>query len=117
MVEFLLNIGHHDGKTTSKKIADDMAHDLFGKMVGNVIDGKIIGEEGQYMITGGSDKDGFPMRKDLPLEGRKKLYIAKGIGFRTKRRGERKRKRVHGGLVTEDIYQINMKKIENAESS
>ncbi len=60
-------------------------------------------------ITGGSDKDGFPMRKDLPGPRRKKLLVSKSIGFNALEGGLRRRKTMRGNTVSPDTLQINMK--------
>jgi small subunit ribosomal protein S6e len=60
-------------------------------------------------ITGGTDKDGFPMRKDLPGMGRKRLLLSKSVGFRPKEKGLRKKKSVRGNTINQDVVQINMK--------
>ena len=43
----------------------------------------------EFGITGGSDSDGFPMRKDLPGTQKRKLLLTKGVGFKGKLRGKR----------------------------
>jgi small subunit ribosomal protein S6e len=72
-------------------------------------------------ITGGSDKDGFPMRPDLDGVVRKKALLTKGVGFRGikkirkvkyKVRGMRKRKYIRGNTISDSIVQINFKIIE-----
>lgn len=116
MVEFLINIGDPSGKTEHKKISDEQATALIGMQVGSEVDGSLIGYDGEkFIITGGSDKDGFPMRRDLPGPGRKKLYIAESTGFRAKRKGERARKTVRGNTISDDIAQINMRRITPAK--
>ncbi len=56
---------------------------LIGMKIGDQIDGTAIGLSGfKVQITGGSDKDGFPMRADLPGVQRKKALLTKGVGFR-----------------------------------
>ena len=109
MVEFLLNIGDPSGKTEHKKISDAEATNLIGLSVGDIIEGEQIGSPGEkFRITGGSDRDGFPMRRDIAGPERKRIYIAHSTGFISKRQGERKRKRVRGNTIADDIYQINM---------
>ena len=46
-----------------------------------------LGLEGyEAKISGGSDKQGFPMRTDIPGIARKKIFIKGGIGFHPKRK-------------------------------
>ena len=48
------------------------------------------------------------MRKDILGGGKKFVLLSGGVGFKSKRKGLRKRKIVRGKMVTEDTYQINM---------
>ncbi len=85
---------------------------LYGKKIGDKFDGSLIGLPGYVLeITGGTDKDGFPMRPDLEGTVRKKLLLAGGPGYRPERKGVRKRKTVRGNTIAEDIAQINCKVI------
>ena len=95
---------------------------LIGKKIGDKFDGSLIGLTGfTLQITGGSDKDGFPMRPDLEGTIRKKALLTKGVGFRGvkkikkkkyKRKGMRKRKYIRGNTISEHIIQVNCKVIE-----
>ena len=86
---------------------------LIGLKVGDAFDGSILGLEGfKLQITGGSDKDGFPMRSDLQGSGRKKVLLSSPPGFHPTKKGMRKRKYVRGNQVSQDIIQINCKIIE-----
>ena len=58
-------------------------------------------------LTGGSDKNGFPMKKDVEGPRRIKSLLSGGIGFKPKRDGQRRRKTVRGNTVSDDIVQIN----------
>ncbi len=60
-------------------------------------------------ITGGSDKDGFVMRKDLPGQQRAKLLLSGGTGYRPARKGARKRKTVRGNTISPSTVQLNLK--------
>jgi small subunit ribosomal protein S6e len=83
---------------------------LVGKVLGDKISGELINAHGfEFEITGGSDKEGFPMRKDIRGTKRVKAVLSGGTGFRPKSKGERRRKSVRGNQVSEDIIQINLK--------
>ena len=69
----------------------------------------------EFEITGGTDKDGFPMRFSLEGASRKKLLLTKGPGVKIKRKGARIRKMVRGNVVAEDIKQINVKVIKEGD--
>jgi small subunit ribosomal protein S6e len=86
---------------------------LVGLKIGDKFDGGVLGLSGfNLQITGGSDKDGFPMRPDLPGTARKKALLTSGPGFRSDTRGLRRRKYVRGNLISTDIMQVNCKIVE-----
>jgi len=98
-----------DGMSYQTPVAGHHANSLIGKKIGDVIDGIFVGLPGYKLkITGGSDKDGFPMRKDLPGPRRKKLLVTKGIGFQPDKGGLRKKKTMRGNTVAPDTLQINL---------
>lgn len=81
-----------------------------GTRIGKTVDGASIGLTGyKIQITGGSDKDGFPMRIDVPGRGRKKALLGDGPCYRPKSKGIKRRKTVRGNVLTKDIVQINAK--------
>ena len=109
MVELRLVIGYQ-GKTKQIKLDDAQAKKLHGLKIGSKVKGDDFGLPGYELeITGGTDKDGFPMRKDLQGTARKKLLLASGPGYKPKEKGVRKRKMIRGNTVAEDIAQLNMK--------
>ena len=83
------------------------------KKIEDIIKGDVFGMNGyELQITGGSDRSGFPMRKDLQMGGREKILIAKGVGFKSRRKGIRKRKSVVGSLVNQNTAQLNLKVVK-----
>jgi len=111
MVEFKVVVNNpKDGKSYNVQVTGHHANSLIGKKIGDEVDGIFVSLPGyKLQITGGTDKDGFPMRKDLPGMTRKRLLLTKGVGFRPKEKGLRKRKMVHGNTISQNIVQINMK--------
>ncbi len=102
-------IGSKDGKSYKA----DLSEKLVGKKVGETIDGSLIGLEGyELLITGGSDKQGFPLRKDVEGQKRVKSMLSKTPGFKPKRKGERRRKSVRGKIIAEDVAQVNLKVVK-----
>lgn len=98
------------GKMYQTPVTGHHANSLIGKRIGDVVDGIFVGLPGYKLeISGGSDKDGFPMRKDLPGPRRKKLLMSKSVGFNSKKSGLRRRKNVRGNTISPDTLQINMK--------
>jgi small subunit ribosomal protein S6e len=99
-----------DGKSYQAPVSGHHANTLIGKKIGDVIDGIFVGLPGYKLtITGGSDKDGFPLRKDLPGPRRKKLLVSKSTGFRAKESGLRKKKHFRGNTISPDTVQVNLK--------
>jgi len=91
---------------------------LIGLSIGDRFDGSIIGLTGYTLeITGGSDKDGFPMRSDIPGTGRRKLLLSGGVGYRPKEKHIRRRKSVRGKKISEDISQVNVKVVEKKKGA
>lgn len=98
------------GQSRSIELEGNRAVPLVGRKLGEVIDGSIVDMSGQELrLTGGSDKDGFPMRPDVHGGVRIRALISGGTGFRSYKKGERKRKSLRGNVITEDIVQVNMK--------
>jgi small subunit ribosomal protein S6e len=109
-LEFKLNIGDKTGKCYTKTIRDAQANSIIGLKIGSKIDGNLIGlPSWEFIITGGSDRDGFPHRSNIQGSGRRKYLLRGGIGYKVPRKGMRIKKSVRGNLISESSYQINMK--------
>ncbi len=81
---------------------------LVGLKIGDEIDASLVGLNGYKLkITGGSDKNGFPMKKDVDGPRRIRSLLSGGLGFEPRRDGQRRRKTVRGNTVSDDIVQIN----------
>lgn len=118
MVEFKVVISDpKTGKAYQKVVSGANANKLIGKQIGDVINGTLVDLPPDYelQITGGSDKDGFPMRPDLPGTGRKRLLLSGGVGYNPKEKGVRRRKTVRGRVISADIVQINMKVVKHGK--
>lgn len=111
MVEFKAVVNDPKaGKSYQRAISGHMASALLGKKIGDEVDGLFVQLPGYKLkITGGSDKDGFPMRGDLTGPRRRGVLVSGGVGFRSTRSGMRKRKSLRGGAISPDILQVNLK--------
>ena len=111
MAKFKVIISNPEtGKSNFVEIEGARAIPLIGRKLGEIIDGTVVGLSGQKIqITGGSDKDGFPMRPNIHGGVRTAVVLSEGVGFKPPQTGERKRKAIRGNTITEDIVQINMK--------
>jgi len=97
------------GKSYQIEVKDEKARKLSNLRIGDELDGSTVGLTGYKLaITGGSDKDGFPMRKGIQSTSRPMVLTAGGVGYNPKRE-VRVRKRVRGERIGEDIVQVNTK--------
>jgi len=97
------------GKSYQAELPAEKEAGLIGKRIGEEIEGNLVGAAGYTLeITGGSDSSGFPMRKDVQGTAKKKLLDSDTVAFKTKRKGERRRKMVRGNALSSDIVQVNM---------
>jgi small subunit ribosomal protein S6e len=109
MVDFKLVLSDAKaGRAYNVSVSGGAASAFLGKRVGDEVDGSPVGLGGYRMkISGGSDRNGNPMRGDLPGMARKRLLLSGGIGFHPRLEGERRRKMVRGNEITPDFVQIN----------
>lgn len=104
-----VNIGDKDGRTYKVEVDASKASLLYGKKVGDEVEGDMIGLPGYVLvIQGGSDISGFPMRYDIRGTGKKKVLIGSGPGVRGIKKGEKRRKTVRGNTISDDITQLNL---------
>ncbi|MGB9853181.1 MAG: 30S ribosomal protein S6e [Candidatus Bathyarchaeales archaeon] len=102
-----------EGTSKTVELEEARAVPLIGKKIGDIVDGTLLGLPGcKVQITGGSDKDGFPMRPNVHGGARRSVVLSGGVGFNPENRGERRRKKVRGNVITDEIVQINMKIVE-----
>ena len=60
-------------------------------------------------ISGGNDKQGFPMKQGVLTNGRVRLLLSKGHScYRPRRNGERRRKSVRGCIVDANLSVLNL---------
>ena len=123
MVEFKLVLSDPtEGKSYQKIVQEDAAKPFIGLKIGDTVKGEIIGLTGyEFLITGGSDYAGFPMRRDVQGQGRKRILAVEGVGIQrfakkfrknkvTRRYyGTKQRRTVAGNTVHAKTAQINLK--------
>ena len=111
MVKFSLNINDPKAGKSYKKEIEGETTDLFrAKKLDDKVQGGSLGFKGyEFTVTGGSDKQGFPMRSDLEIHGRKKVLLVSGTGAKPKDSGIKQRKTIRGNQLSTDISQINLK--------
>jgi small subunit ribosomal protein S6e len=110
-----------DPETGTSKVVEleeTRAVPLIGRRIGEVIDGSVVDLPGhKVQMIGGSDKDGFPMRRDVHGGVRRRVILSGGVGFNPQNEGERRRKTVRGNVITDEIAQINMKIVEKPKQT
>jgi small subunit ribosomal protein S6e len=110
MANFKIVISDPKARKAYQKEVDQGASGLIGKKIGDKLSGNHLGLSGYELeVTGGSDKEGFPMRRDMEGPGRKKILLSHGPGFHPKSRGRRKRKSIRGNSISPAISQVNAK--------
>lgn len=103
-------------KSFQKEVDQDKAIALVGKKIGDEFSGDIIELVGYTLkITGGTDKDGFPMHPNVSGSVKKRLLLEGKPGFHPKMKGQRKRKTIRGNAISVDIVQINCKVAKKGE--
>jgi small subunit ribosomal protein S6e len=114
LAKFKIIISDPDsGTSKTVELEETRTVPLIGRRVGEVLDGAVVGLSGHKVrITGGSDKDGFPMKPNVHGGVRRKVVLGGGVGFNPRDEGQRRRKMVRGNVITDEIVQINMKIME-----
>jgi len=117
-MDIKLVIGLKDGKSVQKVVKTDDAKRLVGLKIGESFKGESMNLSGyEFMITGGSDIAGFPMRRDVLGTGRKKIWSTKGVGIKDiVGKGTRIRKNVGGNTISTNTVQVNVKILKEGKS-
>jgi len=93
---------------------------FYEKRMGQEVEGDTLGDEfkGYVMrITGGNDKQGFPMKQGVLTNGRVRLLLNKGHScYRPRRTGERKRKSVRGCIVDGNLAVLAMAIVKKGDA-
>merc|ERR1719453_2710521 len=85
---------------------------LYDRRMASEVDGAVLGDEFKgyvLRITGGNDKQGFPMKQGVLCNNRVRILFKKGMScYRERRKGTRKRKSVRGCIVGADIAVLSL---------
>jgi len=80
-----------------------MSAEVAGDALGDEFKGYV------FKIAGGNDKQGFPMKQGVLVNGRVRLLLKQGQScYRERRHGQRKRKSVRGCIVGPDLSVISL---------
>jgi len=98
-----------------KKIEIEDEHKLqflWDKRMAEEIPGETLGDEFKgyvFKITGGNDKEGFPMRQGVLVNKRVRLLLRRGMPcYKPKKKGEKRRKSVRGCIVGPDLAVLSL---------
>ncbi|VUZ45708.1 unnamed protein product [Hymenolepis diminuta] len=106
---------------TQKCLEIDDDHKLrpfYDKRMATEMPVDFLGEEWKgyiVKITGGNDKQGFPMKQGVLTNGRVRLLLSKGKCYNPRRKGTRKRKSVRGCIVDSNLSALNLIVIRKGE--
>ncbi|KAI6178052.1 hypothetical protein M3Y98_00459000 [Aphelenchoides besseyi] len=85
---------------------------FYEKRMAQEVEADSLGDEWKgyvLRITGGNDKQGFPMKQGVLTNGRVRLLLSKGHScYRQRRKGERKRKSVRGCIVDANLSVLSL---------
>lgn len=116
MAKFKVIVSDPEGTSKVVELEENRAAPLIGRKIGEIMDGSVVNIPGQKIqVTGGSDKDGFPMRPSVHGGVRRRVLLSGGVGFNSQKEGMRKRKTVRGNIITDEIVQINLKIVGRAK--
>lgn len=116
-----LNISYPlTGSQKCIEIDDDKKYSVFfDRRMGQEVEVDTLGDNFKgyiFKITGGNDKDGFPMKQGVIVKKRIRLLFAKGSKcYRPRRTGERKRKSIRGCIVGPDICVLSLVLVKKGE--
>ena len=93
---------------------------FYDKKIAQEVPADSLGDEWKgyiFRITGGNDKQGFPMKQGVLVPHRVRLLLSDGHScYRTRRTGERKRKSVRGCIVGPDIAVLSVVIVKQGEN-
>lgn len=92
---------------------------FYDKRISTIVPGDTVMDEFKgylFKITGGNDKQGFPMKQGVLLPFRTRLLLEKNHScYRPRRKGERKRKSVRGCIVGPDLAVLSLAIIKQGD--
>jgi len=109
-----LNISNPE--TGAQKLFDiddeKLLRPFFEKRMAQEVEADSLGDEWKgyvFRISGGNDRQGFPMKQGVMTNGRVRLLLSKGHScYRPRRTGERKRKSVRGCIVDANLSVLSL---------
>jgi small subunit ribosomal protein S6e len=98
---------------------DKKLRPFMDKRVSQEVDASCLGNEWKgyvVRISGGNDKQGFPMKQGILTNNRVRLLLRKGVScYRERRSGERRRKSVRGCVVDSNLSVLALVIVKKGE--
>jgi len=103
------------------EVNDDLKlRNFYEKRMSAEVNGECLGDEWKgyvFRISGGNDRQGFPMKQGVLTTGRVRLLLSGGHScYRPRRSGERKRKSVRGCIVDSQLSVLCLVIVKKGES-
>jgi len=99
--------------------AEKKLRPFYDKRISAEVSAESLGDEWKgymFRITGGNDKQGFPMKQGVLSNGRVRLLLSKGHScYRPRREGERRRKSVRGCIVDANLSVLSLVIVKKGE--
>merc|ERR1712232_186757 len=117
-----LNISYPaNGSQKLVEIDDERKLRVFmDRRMGQEVPGDSVGDEFKgyiFKITGGNDKQGFPMKQGVMHPTRVRLLLSAGHScYRPRKTGERKRKSVRGCIVAMDLAVLGLAIVKQGDN-
>merc|ERR1712223_1669935 len=93
---------------------------FYDKRMSQEVSAECLGDEWKgyvVRISGGNDKQGFPMKQGIMTNGRVRLLLSKGHScYRPRRTGERKRLSVRGCIVDANLSVLNLVVVKKGDN-
>jgi len=110
--------------TGSQKVVEiddeNKLRSFYEKRISQEVEGDVLGNEFKgylFKISGGNDKQGFPMKQGVLTSQRVRLLLAEGHScYRPRKRGERKRRSVRGCIVSSELSVLNLVVVKKGDA-
>jgi small subunit ribosomal protein S6e len=99
---------------------DNRLRAFYDKRISAEVAGDHLGDDFKgyvFKISGGNDKQGFPMKQGVLSSARIRLLLRDGHScYRIRKRGERKRKSVRGCIVSSELSVLNLVLVKKGDN-
>jgi small subunit ribosomal protein S6e len=99
---------------------DNKLRNFYDKRISQEVEGDFLGDDFKgyiFKISGGNDKQGFPMKQGVLTAARVRILMREGYScYRQRKRGERKKKSVRGCIVSADLSVLNLVVVKKGDN-